>query len=208
MPVSFLDLGVIAVVLISAGLAMVRGFTREVLSIVSWVAAAVAALWLHPQVLPYIRDYITNPTGALVAAIAVVFLLTLVIVSLITVKISDFILDSKVGALDRSLGFLFGAARGALICVIGFIFFSWLVNDKMQPQWVRDARTRPMLEVAGQQLLAMLPDDPESAILRQLKQRQLQGAPEPADREPGQTPTPPPAGAPVPQQRSDLGIRR
>src|SRR5688572_32711732 len=45
-------------------------------------------------------------------AIGGLFLLTLLIVSLFTIKISDLVLDSRVGALDRSLGFLFGLARG------------------------------------------------------------------------------------------------
>ncbi len=100
----YLDLGVIAIVLISAVLAMVRGFTREVLAIASWGAAAVAAIYFHPLVLPLVKPYISKDTIALAVAAAIVFFATLIIVSIITVKISDAILDSKVGPLDRSLG--------------------------------------------------------------------------------------------------------
>ncbi|VTZ22319.1 Colicin V synthesis protein (fragment) [Methylocella tundrae] len=95
--------------------------------------------------------------------------MTLIVVSLITIKFSDAILDSKVGALDRSLGFVFGAVRGLLLCVIAFIFFNWLVPEKTQPEWVRTARMRPLLQVTGDQLMAMLPDDPEG-LLAKLKQ--------------------------------------
>ena len=49
---SYLDLGLIVVVLISALLSMLRGFTREVLAIASWAAASVAAYMLHPLALP------------------------------------------------------------------------------------------------------------------------------------------------------------
>ena len=35
--------------------------------------------------------------------------MTLIVVSIITVKISDLILDSRIGAIDRTLGFVFGA---------------------------------------------------------------------------------------------------
>lgn len=133
LPVSALDLIVMGIVLISALLAAVRGFTREVLAIGSWIAAAAAAYALHPALLPYARDYIPNANLALAAAIAAVFLGTLVIVSFITVKLSDMILDSKIGALDRTLGFLFGAARGLLIAVIAFVFFDKLVGEKQQP---------------------------------------------------------------------------
>ncbi|VFU07744.1 Colicin V synthesis protein [Methylocella tundrae] len=166
---SYLDLGLIVVILISAFLAMLRGFTREVLAIASWGAAALAAVYLHPLVLPYVKPYIAKDVIALAVSAAGVFFVTLIVVSLITIKFSDAILDSKVGALDRSLGFVFGAVRGLLLCVIAFIFFNWLVPEKTQPEWVRTARMRPLLQVTGDQLMAMLPDDPEG-LLAKLKQ--------------------------------------
>ena len=141
---SYFDLGLIVVVLISAFLAMVRGFTREVLAIASWGAAAVAAIYLHPLVLPYVKPYISKDVIALAVSAVGVFFVTLIVVSLITIKFSDAILDSKVGALDRSLGFVFGAVRGLLLCVIAFVFFNWLVPEKTQPEWVKAARTRPL----------------------------------------------------------------
>ncbi len=127
---SYLDLGLIVVVLISAFLAMLRGFTREVLAIASWGARRVAAIYLHPLLLPYVKPYISKEPVGLAVSAAAVFFRDLIIVSLITIKLSDAILDSKVGALDRSLGFVFGAARGLLLCVIAFVFFSWLVPKK------------------------------------------------------------------------------
>jgi len=174
---SYLDLGLIAVVLISAFLAMLRGFTREVLAIASWGAAAVAAIYLHPLVLPYVKPYIAKDVIALAVAAAAVFFVTLIAVSLITVKLSDAILDSKVGALDRSLGFLFGAVRGLLLCVIAFVFFNWLVPAQTQPQWVKTARMRPLLQATGDQLMAVLPDDPEG-LLNKLKKPKSAGASE------------------------------
>jgi membrane protein required for colicin V production len=174
---SYLDLGLIVVVLISAFLAMLRGFTREVLAIASWGAAAVAAIYLHPLVLPYVKPYIAKDVIALGVAAAAVFFVALIAVSLITVKLSDAILDSKVGALDRSLGFLFGAVRGLLLCVIAFVFFNWLVPAQTQPQWVKTARMRPLLQATGDQLMAILPDDPEG-LLNKLKKPKSAGASE------------------------------
>ena len=46
---------------------------------------------------------------------------------MITVRVSDMILDSRIGALDRTLGFLFGLGRGLIIVVVAFLFFTWLV---------------------------------------------------------------------------------
>jgi membrane protein required for colicin V production len=166
---SYLDLGLIVVVLISALLSMLRGFTREVLAIGSWAAAAGAAYYFHPLLLPFVKTYIQKDTIALAVAAGAVFFVTLIIVSILTVRLSDAILDSKVGALDRSLGFLFGAGRGLLLCVVAFVFFNWLVADKNQPDWVKTARTRPLLQATGDQLMAMLPDDPESTFLNRFK---------------------------------------
>jgi membrane protein required for colicin V production len=199
MPFSVLDLVVIGIVVISALLAAVRGFTREVLAIVAWATAAAAAWYLHPVALPLAKQYISKDTLALVAAIGGIFVITLLVVSIITVKISDLILDSRIGALDRTLGFVFGAARGFLICVIGWVFLGWLLQGK-NPDWANQARSRPALESTGNNLIAMLPDNPEG-LLRQLRNK---GAPdsdaaEPVEPDPQRPPSP--AQPPQPPQR-------
>ena len=192
LPFSILDLVVLGVVLISALLAAVRGFTREVLAIVAWVTAAAAAWFLHPLLLPHLRPYVPNDSVRLAASIGSIFILTLIIVSIITVKISDLILDSRIGALDRTMGFAFGAARGLLLCVIGWVFLAWLVQGKM-PDWASAAKTRPMLENSGNALIAMLPDNPEK-LLKQIKPPRPEGEPAepPAEADPRGAPTPPP----------------
>jgi membrane protein required for colicin V production len=174
---SYLDLGLIVVVLISAFLAMLRGFTREVLAIASWGAAALAAIYLYPLALPYVKPYIAKDVIALAVAAAAVFFVTLIAVSLITIKLSDAILDSRVGAVDRSLGVLFGAVRGLLLCVIAFVFFNWLVPAQTQPGWVKTARMKPLLQATGDRLMAILPDDPEG-LLNKLKKPKSAGASE------------------------------
>jgi membrane protein required for colicin V production len=155
--------------LISGLLAMVRGFMREILSIAAWGAAAVVTLYSFPKLLPTAKTYFTNDTVAAVAVVAGVFVATLIIVSVITVRISDMILDSRIGALDRTLGFLFGLGRGLLIVVVAFLFFSWLVPDKQRPEWVNGAKSRVVLQGTGDWLMSLLPDDPENTILKRFK---------------------------------------
>lgn len=201
---AYLDLGVIAVVLISGLLAMLRGFTREVLAIGSWVAAAAAAYYLHPLLLPYVKPYVSKDTIAMAAAAAGVFFITLILVSIITVKISDLILDSKVGALDRSLGFVFGAARGFLLCVVAFIFFDWFV-PKNQPAWVNDARTKPILQATGEKLKDLLPEDPEGILAGLKKKGGAQNADAPADAEEPKTVAPSPPPRPIAPSRPAEG---
>lgn len=169
MPITLLDIVLIVVMLVSGLLAMVRGFMREVLSIIAWVLAAVATLYSYAKLLPYAKQYFNNDVVAAVAVIGGVFLVTLLVVSILTVRISDMVLDSRVGALDRTLGFLFGLARGLVIVVVAFLFFTWLVPDRSQPEWVKSAKSRVVLTGTGQWLMSMLPEDPESTILKKLK---------------------------------------
>ncbi|MEX0346427.1 MAG: CvpA family protein [Rhizobiaceae bacterium] len=168
MPVTLLDGILIGFTLVSAVLAMVRGFSREVLSIASWAAAAVAAFFFYPQVTPFVSPYIDHPQLAQAVAAACVFFVALIIVTLVTMKIADFIIDSRIGALDRTLGFLYGAARGILVVAVALLFFNWLVAAD-QPSWISEAKSRPLLEGIGERIQDLLPDDPENAIFDRLK---------------------------------------
>jgi membrane protein required for colicin V production len=169
MPITLLDIILIGVMLISALLAMIRGFMREILSIAAWVIAAVATLYAYSKLLPFAKSYFNNDIVATAAVVGGTFLLTLIVVSVITVRFSDMVLDSRVGALDRTLGFLFGLGRGLIIVVVAFLFFAWLVPPRTQPSWVTNAKSRVVLQSTGDWLMSMLPDDPESTILKRLK---------------------------------------
>jgi membrane protein required for colicin V production len=96
---------------------------------------------------------------------------------LFTVKISDLILDSRVGALDRALGFLFGLGRGFLIMVVAFIFFAWLVPEKGRPEWVKGAKSAVVLQGAGLWLQSVLPEDLERLISNALGSRKRDDGP-------------------------------
>ncbi|MBI3435735.1 MAG: CvpA family protein [Proteobacteria bacterium] len=191
MPITLLDIFLLVVMLVSGLLAMIRGFMREVLSIASWVLAAVATLYAYSRLLPQAKLYFQNDIVAAAVTIGGVFLVTLIVVSVITVRISDMVLDSRIGALDRTLGFLFGLARGLVIVVVAFLFFSWLVEAKNQPEWVKSAKSRVVLQGTGDWIISMLPDDPESTILKRLRRPRDEG--EPADGQPEQ-----------PERRSDV----
>ena len=168
MPITLLDGILIGFTLVSAMLAMVRGFSREVLSIASWVAAAAAAFFFYPNLVPYLTPYISNDKVAMAASAAIVFFIALIVVTVITMKIADFIIDSRVGALDRTLGFLYGAARGILVVAVGLLFFNWLAGDN-QPGWVTEAKSKPLLDTIGEKIQGILPDDPENSILDRLR---------------------------------------
>jgi membrane protein required for colicin V production len=168
MPVTLLDGILLGITLVSAVLAMIRGFSREVLSVASWAAAAIAALFFYKQATPLVQPYVDSELVAQAAAAGGIFLITLILVSLITMKIADFIIDSRVGALDRTLGFVFGAARGILLVVVAISFFNWLV-DSNQPGWIAEAKSKPLLDSLSGRLMAMLPEDAAGTVMKKLR---------------------------------------
>ena len=202
---SYLDLAVLAIVLISAFLSMMRGFSREVLAIASWAAAAAAAYYFYPVVVPYLAPYIHKELIAQAVAAALIFFVTLIVVSVFTVRLSDAILDSKIGPLDRTLGFGFGVARGFLLAVVGFAIFNWLVSEKQQPQWVKNAKTRPVLTDTADKIVAMLPEDAAATVDAWIKSKASAALPneEPTDESsaPAKPANDQPAAPPAPPQK-------
>ena len=135
------------------------------------MVAGLAAWAFYSRLAPFVSQYTVQFTSNelvpnLVAA-AIIFLIALIIVSLITLKIADFIVDSRVGALDRTLGFIFGAVRGALLVMVLLMFYVNFFPDN-QPGWVANAKSKPMLESMGESLVNALPDDPAGFIFKKL----------------------------------------
>ncbi|MDO1581669.1 CvpA family protein [Rhizobium oryzicola] len=190
MPITIFDGIVIGVTLFSAVLAMVRGFSREVLSIASWAGSIAAAYYLYPIVLPYAKNYTSDERIALAGSAGAIFLIALIIITFITTRIADFIIDSRIGALDRTLGFLFGAARGILLLVVAVAFWNWLVDIRSQPVWITNAKSKPFLDGLVGRLEAVLPTDIEPQIraritgLRNKNQQNNNGEQAPSDDAP------------------------
>ncbi|MGA7100934.1 MAG: CvpA family protein, partial [Pseudolabrys sp.] len=93
MPITLLDIILLLVMLVSGLLAMIRGFMREILSIGAWGVAALVTLYSYPRVLPLAKQYFTSDSVAAAVSAGGVFLATLLIVSIITARISDMVLD-------------------------------------------------------------------------------------------------------------------
>ena len=164
MPFTFLDFILLGIMLISGLLALARGFTREVLSLVAWGAAAVAAYMAikQPGLVEFAKTnvpYLDKEILAQIAVGAAAFLVVLIIVSIISVKISDYVVDSSAGSFDRTLGFIFGVARGFVFVVIAYLFYGWLQPFDKQQEWVRSAYSLPMIKSAGEGLLSFMPPD-------------------------------------------------
>lgn len=162
------DVGVGVLVLISAILATARGLTREVLSLATWAGSAAIAIYMwqyHPEIA---RQYIAESIVADIATVVVTFIVALIVLHLLTMRIADFVVDSRVGPIDRTLGFVFGVLRGILIAIVITIFGTWLLPNNLPP-WAAESQSLPRLQDMGNTLISMLPEGLEEQVTQILK---------------------------------------
>ena len=159
--VNLVDLGVAAIVLVSAIFAFYRGFVRELLSIAGWVGAAVVAVYFFDDLRPYVEPYL--PTDWMVAAAtgAALFLGALIVFSLVIHFVVVTVKDSPLNALDRSLGFLFGVARGVVVMALAYMVAEMVVfkdDEQPRPEWLTEARSLPLINYAAGMIVALIPE--------------------------------------------------
>lgn len=184
-PINLVDLAVVVIILVSALMAFARGLVAEVLSVGAWIGAALIALKAFPFAQGVLSQSIEHPVLANAVAGLGVFVVALAILSLLSHRIARAVRGSALSAVDRSLGFVFGVARGAVVVCLAYLLYIWLVpppdrsanapvsaqgnapasaqgnaqvKDKEPPAWLIQARTRPMLEAGANLLKGLVPE--------------------------------------------------
>ena len=155
---NILDIVLIAVVVLSGLLALLRGFVHEVLSFGAWVGAALVSLYAFPYLQPHMRSLIAVHVVADIVSGVALFLLALVVFSLIARSIARRVQESSLSALDRTLGLVFGLVRGAVLVSLAWLIFAWLVPEQQRPNWVQEARAVPMLKQGADMLRSLVPE--------------------------------------------------
>jgi membrane protein required for colicin V production len=152
--------GVLAgVVAISAAVAYFRGLVREVLSLGAWAGAAAAAFLARPFLLPVTSAWIDTEWVADAVGAGAVFLVVLVLLKLLTNAVADRVQESSLGGVDRVLGLLFGAARGAVLAVVAYIMAGMFAPETgTWPQAVKDARSLPFVAEGARLLVERVPE--------------------------------------------------
>lgn len=157
---TWVDLAALAVLVVSAILSFWRGFVREVLGIAAWIGALVAAFALRATVRPFFAGFVDAPWLADGLAVGSVFLVVLILLTLVVHAIASRVEDSALGGLDRSLGAVFGLARGAFLLVLAYIIAGLLVpQTERWPQAVLDARGLPLVVSGARDVSGLLPAD-------------------------------------------------
>lgn len=145
-PLTIVDFVVLGILLISGLIATYRGLIKEALSVGSWLAAALGAVFCWPVAKPFARSLVEPQLLADILGLVGVFLILLIPISFVSFRLQELVRGTHAGPLDRSLGFVFGAARGLLVVGLGYLVFSALAPTKDHPDWVREARLLPVIK--------------------------------------------------------------
>ena len=173
---TIIDAVVAVIILLSAILAWSRGFVRESLAILGWIAAAVLAFLfaatLRPMIaqLPVLEKFLGDSCElATIAGFAVVFALALVVFSIITPLFSSVVQRSALGGVDQGMGFLFGAARGILIVAIAFIVYDRVITSAQTPM-VDNSRSAKVFARLSGEMNEQIPSDAPGWLVRRYEQ--------------------------------------
>jgi membrane protein required for colicin V production len=154
-----LDLAVIGIVALSAIFAFARGFVREALSIVAWVGAGAITLygfnWVYAQVEPRVHDRLLSQ----VVTGFGLFVISLIGLTILTGMVARLVRDSGLSPIDRTLGFIFGLARGAFLVCFAYLLLDFSgVQPNDRPEWIKEARSEPSLHKGADVLKGFLPE--------------------------------------------------
>ena len=152
---TWLDYAIAGVFAASLVVGAWRGLVREVLSILGWIIAFLAASLLAGPLGPAMPEAIPSPELRVAAAYVAVFAGAVMATALMAMLLSKIVKAAGLGGVDRLLGTLFGAARGLLIVVVATLL-AGLTSAPRQPFW-RDSASGPLLVQAVQALKPLLP---------------------------------------------------
>ena len=170
----FFDIIVLAVLLISALHAFWRGFIREVLTIFGSIGGALASVAYGDDVRPFMDDMLGIQAGETadklwniipmtlvsgILAYGIVFIVIFGVLSVISHLIAEQVRAVGLGAIDRTLGVLFGLVRGLLITGLFYLPVHMAMNDAQTEKWFGTSRTHYVVQMTSKMIQSAIPDD-------------------------------------------------
>jgi membrane protein required for colicin V production len=202
----FLDVAIIAFVLISAIFATYRGFVAESLSIFAWAAAAFATLYFGPWTAMWMRDMVSPSWLGEIVGYAVVFIVVLLPVHFASSRFAENVKKSQVGTLDGALGAAFGVLRGLVVVGIVYLAYTSFVPVAEQPGWIARARLMPVIRGSAEIVASLIPDQ-DAPRHRHVVRSVESPMPTKAAEKPHKTAHPAPAPVPVKHSKKTYGAK-
>lgn len=156
---TWVDLAVLAVLAVSAILAFMRGLVREVLGIAAWAGAIAAAVWGLPLLRPQLKQWMGASPWVDPAGFVAIFIVSLIVLMIVARLIGRAVRNSPLGGLDRTLGLVFGLARGAALVVVAYIVAGMVMPLDRWPDPVLQARFLTPTFIGAQWTVHQLPAD-------------------------------------------------
>jgi membrane protein required for colicin V production len=152
---TLIDLALLAVILVSALIGLARGLLRETLSLIAWIAALGIAWIYHGEVAELLTAQIEQPSVRLGVAFVGIVLVVLILGAILGSLVSLLIRKAHLGALDGALGFVFGAARGALLVAMGVYLAS--LTPMPEEDWWQRSHTIGQFQAVADWVLSLVP---------------------------------------------------
>lgn len=165
-----LDVVILIVVAVSALIALSRGLIKEVLSIVGWILATMAIIYLLPVCLPFTKKFISSGLLAGILTALSIFVIFFVFWIYSTSQIIGKIRTSKLNGLDRFLGLFFGIMRAFLLVVLFNIMVSWIIPEDRQSETLTKSKYFRLAGKFAQPIEEMIPQETLDLIKEKTKQ--------------------------------------
>jgi membrane protein required for colicin V production len=156
--VNSFDLAVLGVIALSSIFAFARGFAREALSIVAWAGAALTTLYGFTHVYRFVVRFVTTPLLADLIAGAGLFVISLIVLTILTGYLARFVQSSALSPIDRTLGLIFGMARGVFLVSLAYLVLDISLPQNDRPGWIKQAKSEPFLAQGAELLRGALPE--------------------------------------------------
>lgn len=152
------DYVLIAIVVVSAVIGLLRGLLREAIAVIAWIVALWCAWHYGPELEPYLGGVLDGSSARPWAARAIIFIGVLMIGALIGWVVNYFVQLSLFRGMDRLLGFMFGMLRGFVVLGLLVIIGQALRFD--DGTWWRQSRLMPYAEGSANLIRGIVGDEP------------------------------------------------
>jgi membrane protein required for colicin V production len=153
--VTIFDYLVLFVLICSVIASAFRGLIKELLSLLGWLVGLIVANAYGEQLAVLLPDAVPGKATRLIVAFMVLFIGVKLLMWLLSMALSAIVKESGIGAVDRSLGAMFGLGRG-LVIVLSAVLACGMTAIPQQPFW-KNAVFSPLAESAAHAVKPFLP---------------------------------------------------